>query len=497
MKPLPTRHTVAVALAAAAFLAVPSALMADCGAMDPRTFGAVGNGCTDDRAAIQAAADAAAIACGATPTTRGGYVALSPGKYRINSKIHLAPNVGMIGNSPLDTQILVSDQACAPNVATFNMADTAVILLDNVYGGPNPASTAPISGFGITFRQPDTSDRSLMTQYPVAIRADVRPYMRFSNIWITNAWDGISLLGDAGHANSGGSTFSDIYMSVYNYGFNIDDAQDSMRITRLECAPNLLMTANQAIAMQSVNSVCIRAGRLDDLHVTDSTFLNNTGVYLYQSANGMTFGSIVGSDFDNGAQLRVLAGTLNVSGSTFTNSGSRPAVHITGGDVRIDGGWIFDAVSSAQPTVSVSNTASSLIISDTTVSRGGINLLDNFVDRTLLLASGAGNVRLDNVLFRGGTTNTATPTRPIISFTNNTRGSVNHCFMHDTAATVPGVFLNVADDQWVSVIGNQFMNWKMVLPANANCPGLPSCLITARLNNGLAAGSSPQRDAVF
>jgi hypothetical protein len=486
-----------LAAAAAAAMAAPSPAQADCGAMDPRSFGATGNGCTDDRAAIQAAADAAAVACGATATTRGGYVALSPGKYRINSKIHLAPNVGMVGNSPLDTQIVVSDQACAPNMATFNMADTAVIQLDDVYAGPNSASTAPISGFAVTFRQPDSTDRAMMTHYPVAIRADVRPYMRFSNVWIVNGWDGISLLGDVAHANSGGSTFTDIYMSVYNYGFNIDDAQDSMRITRLECAPNTLMTANQAIAMQNVNSICIRSGRLDDLHVTDSTFLNNTGVYLYQSANGMTFGSIVGSDFDYNSQLRVLAGTLNVSGSTFTNDGARAAIDITGGDVRVDGGWIFDANSSAQPTITVSNGASSLIVSDTTISRSGINVLNLFADRTLLLASGAGNVRLDNLLFRSGVTSTVTPTRPIISFTNHTRGSVDHCFMHDVPATAPGVFFQMADDEWVSVIGNQFMNWKMVLPTNANCAGLPSCYITARLNTGLAAGSSAQRDASF
>jgi hypothetical protein len=34
------------------------------------------------------------------------------------------------------------------------------------------------------------------------------------------------------------------------------------------------------------------------------------------------------------------------------------------------------------------------------------------------------------------------------------------------------------------------MNWKLILPANTSS-------ITARLNNGLAAGSSPQRDASF
>src|SRR5262245_27440053 len=165
----------------------------------------------------------------------------------------------MIGTSPLDTQIMVSDQACAPHAGTFNMSHTEVILLDNVYAGPNYASTAAISGFGITFRQPDSSDRSAMTHYPVAIRADVRPYMRFSNIWITNAWDGVSLRGDAFHANSGGSTFTDMYMAAYNYGLDIDDARDSMRFTRLECAPNGLMTGNQAVALQSADSVCIRS----------------------------------------------------------------------------------------------------------------------------------------------------------------------------------------------------------------------------------------------
>jgi hypothetical protein len=482
---------------AVAVLAAPDHAVADCGAKDPRSYGAVGDGCADDRAAIQAAADAAARACGATPSTRGGYVALAPGKYRINGRIHLAPNVGMIGTSPLDTQIMVSDQACAPHAGTFNMSHTEVILLDNVYAGPNPASTAAISGFGITFRQPDSSDRSAMTHYPVAIRADVRPYMRFSNIWITNAWDGVSLRGDAVHANSGGSTFTDMYMAAYNYGFDIDDARDSMRFTRLECAPNGLMTGNQAVALQSADSVCIRSGRVDDLHVTDSTFLNDTGIHAYQSANGVTFGSIVGSDFDYNAQLKVQAGTFNVSGSTFTNDGARPAVSITGGDVRIDGAWIFDAATSATPTISVSNGSSSLILSDTTVSRSGINVIDLFADRTLLSASGAGNVRLENLLFRSASTSSVTPTRPIISFANHTRGSVTNSFMHPVNATTPGVFVQVNDDNWVSLVGNQFMNWKMALPTNATCSPLPSCYITARLNNGLAAGSSAQRDAVF
>ena len=146
--------------------------------------------------------------------------------------------------------------------------------------------------------------------------------------------------------------------------------------------------------------------------------------------------------------------------------------------MRLDGTWIYDAVTSTWPTLSVSNTLASLILSDSTVTRWPHTGGEAFVDRTLLFASGAGNVRVDNVVFRGATSNPATPTRPIISFTNHTRGSVNHSFMFGGTAPVPGVFLQVADDNWVSVIGNQFMNWKLILPAS-------STLITARLNTGL------------
>ena len=304
-----------LAAAFGAVLTVPAAARADCGAQDARSFGATGDGCTDDRNAIQAAADAAAVACGGA----GGYVALSPGRYRINSRIRLAHNVGLVGSSPADTQILVSDQACPSGRGTFDMAQTEVILLAPIHGSPTGSSTAPISGFGVNFRQPDVTDRALMTRYPVAIRADVRPYLRVSNVWITNAWNGISLRGDAAHGNSGGSTFDNIYMSVYNVGFDIDDAQDSMRFSRIHCAHNNLMTANQKMAMAGLETTCIRSGRLDDLHITDSLFLMNTGVHLYQSPNGVTVGSITGTDFDSAAQLRVSAGVIGLSNWMSTN----------------------------------------------------------------------------------------------------------------------------------------------------------------------------------
>jgi hypothetical protein len=212
----------------------------------------------------------------------------------------------------------------------------------------------------------------------------------------------------------------------------------------------------------------------------------------YQSAASgkSTFGSVVGTDFDLNAQLRMSAGTLNVSASTFTNSGSRPSVVITGGDARIDGSWIFDGASSAQPTITVSNFSSSLIVSDTAISRGaGVNISENFVDRTLVQASSAGNVRLETLAFRGLSSGTLSPTLPVISLAQS-RGSVLNSFIYETGATTPGVFVQVTGDNWVNVIGNQFMGWKMVLPATSN-------YITARLNNGLGAGSSAQRDALF
>jgi hypothetical protein len=479
MKALVERTLIAAAIAGATL--VPTNARADCGAMDPRSFGATGNGCTDDRNAIQAAANAAALACGGA----GGHVALSPGKYRVNSMITLPKNVGMIGTSPIDTQITVSTQACSPNTGTFNPAtQTAVITL-----APPPGtewSTAPMSGFGVTFTQPDTTDRELMIRYPVAIRADARPGLRFSNVWITNAWDGISLLG-----NSGASSFSNVYMAAYNVGFDIDNAQASMRFNGIECAPNILTTWYQQIALRNLASICFRSGRVDDLHITDSVFLQNTGVLLYESANGSTFGSIVGTDFDFDSQLRVSAGILNLSACTFTSFGTIPLVLMTGGDVRIDGSWFYDSVTSTLPTVSVAGFATSLLLSDTTVSRGaGKNIADNFVDRTFLSASGAGNVRLETILFRGLTTSTAVPVRPTILFSNNSRGSINNSYMYDTAAASPGVFVQVTHDNWVNVTANQFMGWRMLLPAS-------SSFITARLNTGLGAGSSGQRDAAF
>jgi Pectate lyase superfamily protein len=271
-----------LAATAAAFAVVlPVSALADCGAQDPRSFGATGNGCTDDRNAIQAAADAAPAACGGA----GGYVALSPGRYRINSMVNLPPNVGMVGTSPMESRIMVSNQACAPNTGTFVMGDSAVIRLQPPSPANYSSAPAPLNNFGITFYQPDTSDRNAMIHYPVAIRADFHPYTRISNIWITMAWNGVSLLGDppgtppaSDRGNSGGSSFDNIVMAAYNVGFDIDNAQDSMRFSRIECAWNNLMSQFQQAALASIDTICIRSGYVDDLHVTDSSFLLDTGL---------------------------------------------------------------------------------------------------------------------------------------------------------------------------------------------------------------------------
>jgi hypothetical protein len=182
----------------------------------------------------------------------------------------------------------------------------------------------------------------------------------------------------------------------------------------------------------------------------------------------------------------------------FTNNVNWPSVEVTGGEVRINGSWIGDGFSTASPTIKVSYPASSLVVGGVTVSHGGVDNRDLYIDRTIVQGVGAGSINLNNIVVRGYTTSTAAYTRPIFDFTSHTRGTVSNSVMYGTAGTnPPGTFVKVTDDDWVSIVGNRFMNWKLVLPTNATCSPLPSCFISARLNTGLAAGSSAQRDTSF
>jgi hypothetical protein len=68
-------------------------------AFDVRTFGAVGDGVTDDRAAITEAITAAA--------SEGGYVYFPPGSYLVGSTIALPANASLVGASRLQSAILL------------------------------------------------------------------------------------------------------------------------------------------------------------------------------------------------------------------------------------------------------------------------------------------------------------------------------------------------------------------------------------------------------
>lgn len=104
-----------------------------------KDFGAVGDGVTDDTAAIQAAITAAGVS--------GGNVVLSPGTYKISATLNLgAQNVSVQGNGRKVTKILQS----TASLKTFNVTASYITLssfsIEYASQGTSGGSAITISG---------------------------------------------------------------------------------------------------------------------------------------------------------------------------------------------------------------------------------------------------------------------------------------------------------------------------------------------------------------
>jgi hypothetical protein len=276
-----------------------------------KDFGAVGDGVTDDRAAIQAAID----------TTLRVYI--PTGTYRLGSALGFYYPGQMITGDGRTKSVFLAD---ALNYS-FNLADTAVLVFTVNEPGPT------LRDIGIKFVQPVTSNRASLINYPPAIYAQAVPRFTIQNCRITQGMTGIDM-----RQNSGGATIDGLEMSCYNFGVRIDGALDTVRILRLQYWPfEIAGTPNQSIFFDSTNRGVV-SGRCDDLKINGCLFINGgIQLELQTTASGTTFGAVTDTDFDNFASISMAGGNMNTVACYFTvGDATYSPIIISDGYLRVD-----------------------------------------------------------------------------------------------------------------------------------------------------------------
>jgi len=266
-----------------------------------KNHGAIGDGVTDDSAAIQAALDT------------GQHVLIPTGDYLINSPLTFTrPGQMVSGDGRTQSRLIINP--------TFNLAAQGVLIFACGEEGPQ------LQDFGMAFAQPDTNSWNALINYPVAIYAVNTPRFTLSSFKITRAMNGIDMTG-----NSGGAFIEILEMSAFGTGITIDGSLDTVRINQFHfwCFD---MTQSQTGIFFGV-ARALDVGRVDSLILHEFLNISSLGLNLRPGVTGDPWVYMSDSGFDTFNGIRMSAGFLQIANSyiTLADSPTLRGVHQTGG----------------------------------------------------------------------------------------------------------------------------------------------------------------------
>ena len=300
------------------------------------SFGAKGDGHTDDTAAIQSAINAAGSA-------GGGSVVFNVARYYTAGTLVVPTGVVLCGavEGPFDV--------AGVNPALTTIAPT--ILITNTV---NPFLTLQGNGAGVTdllFQYPNQVSTSAAAPnvYPYTILVTA-PGTKVARSTVTNAYNFLDI--EVGRVMA-----QDLFIGAFHYGVNIDHAYDHVTLRNLlnqvfwdvEGGP----VPSPIDTWVMANGIALVVGRVDSLEVNDFfLFMRYTGILLTDSpdkSQNPTCGYGTGSDIDlDTVQYGIVVNASQSPGYKFTTTnigsgnGGQAAVQVGTGSlppkILINGG---------------------------------------------------------------------------------------------------------------------------------------------------------------
>jgi hypothetical protein len=345
----------------------------------------------------------------------------------------------------------------------LNVASSFPLTAAGVFIRNSSSPQVPIvyDKFTVTFIQPDSSNVATYTHWPAAFSfVGSTGAIIMSDVQVNLAWTGIDCSGGLSVTSCGQSSFRNVFMSAFNYGFNIDGTQDSIRIDGFHCWPFGTTTNQQTAFLNTSTVTCINSARMDDLHIANSTFLGGTGMNFYQSASGYTTAEVSNIDLESLNGIVMASGYVSVSSATFTQAGFL----ITGGQMTIASSQGILAVGASVPIIQADWTNGG---SENRLLLTGITVFGNNLDKTFVSATNAGGSAGDLIVTGSSFYKDANVaySNPIITVTGNATTATitgNSTYAKGSGA---GTFASLTVDQSHSVLGNTTPGWSNVYPA--------------------------------
>ena len=192
--------------------------------------------------------------------------------------------------------------------------------------------------FSATFAEPDTVggqpiSASSAIKFPPLIYAEGMTRVRVSRLGCYVAWVCFDFKG-----NAGGAVFDDVESSALFISYDIDGAQDTIRIFK----PHdflFAMTANQQ-ALVNANHKAFRVGRADDLQIVGGLAITGLIFDFHAGNDGngtCSSTSITDFSFDTfQSGIKMSCGNVEISGGYFGSAKYDPQmVNMTGGHLTI------------------------------------------------------------------------------------------------------------------------------------------------------------------